>query len=558
MTAAAAIYFVDFYAGSDSASGTVTNSPWQHCPGDRMATGTSANTALLAGDTVIFKGGVSYTNTIYTRGGTAANPVTYDGNSSGTFGTGKAVLDGNYLITNGVPRFPDYGAAWIITNQTGVVLRNFQVQHIGGIPMSAYANYSYPTNLLPNVTGYGVWLTDSTNIVIRDCLFQEMGYWTNRFPVNTYPTGQNGHGVQVYSGVNITITNCEFTRMAYSIGLNAGYPAAGLLLSNVVVSGCDFHSYINWMVTVSPSSAATRLDGVMITNNVLHDAWESSGAYWWDGINGGGGFPHFDGIFLGIANLANIVYTNIAICNNLFYWNNTNGGGTAWIFLSNMGGDVKIFNNVCLNNYHSFGFIYVQDGPYLSNNATPINFKFVNNSIFSANSSFYVRWSDPGNGGDPLLPPCQIRIKNNVSYLTNGDTYHTPFSIVGTTNILTECDYNLYWCRETYDQHDIANNTSFAAWRARGYDVHGSYANPLFSNILPGLEVNSGSCDLHLQASSPAIGAGVNLSAFFSTDKDGVLRSSTNQWGIGAYDPVPVSGGRGRPYPPNRLRVAGF
>lgn len=55
--------------------------------------------------------------------------------------------------------------------------------------------------------------------------------------------------------------------------------------------------------------------------------------------------------------------------------------------------------------------------------------------------------------------------------------------------------------------------------------------------------------DFHLQASSPAVNAGTNLSAIFTTDKDGVMRpSGVAAWEIGAYEatttPTTVTGTR--------------
>lgn len=88
-------YYVDFVAGSDSNSGLSPSSPWKHAPGDPSATGVPASTTLKPGDTVIFKGGVSYNGTIDINwNGQPGAPITYDGNSKGTFGTGKAIIDG--------------------------------------------------------------------------------------------------------------------------------------------------------------------------------------------------------------------------------------------------------------------------------------------------------------------------------------------------------------------------------------------------------------------------------------------------------------------------------
>jgi hypothetical protein len=91
-----ATYFIDFATGSNSNAGTSTGAPWKHCPGDTNATGTAAATSLVAGDTVILKGGVHYYGRIGLNfSGADGNRLTYDGNSAGTWGTGKAIIDGS-------------------------------------------------------------------------------------------------------------------------------------------------------------------------------------------------------------------------------------------------------------------------------------------------------------------------------------------------------------------------------------------------------------------------------------------------------------------------------
>lgn len=96
----AAIYYVDFAAGSDSGNGLSPSTAFKHSPGDYEATGTAAMTVLHGGDTVVFKGGVCYRSFIMCQwSGAAGNPITYDGNTQGTFGTGPAIIDGSEKIT---------------------------------------------------------------------------------------------------------------------------------------------------------------------------------------------------------------------------------------------------------------------------------------------------------------------------------------------------------------------------------------------------------------------------------------------------------------------------
>jgi len=92
----AAYYYVDYAGGSDANPGTSPETAWQHCPGDLFATGVAGSTALNPGDTVIFKGGVQYMleniGIELDWSGTPEQPITYDGNSAGTWGDGNAIL----------------------------------------------------------------------------------------------------------------------------------------------------------------------------------------------------------------------------------------------------------------------------------------------------------------------------------------------------------------------------------------------------------------------------------------------------------------------------------
>ena len=53
-------YYVDYLAGSDSNLGTNPKTPWKDSPGDPAAMDNVANASLSPGDTVVFKGGVTY------------------------------------------------------------------------------------------------------------------------------------------------------------------------------------------------------------------------------------------------------------------------------------------------------------------------------------------------------------------------------------------------------------------------------------------------------------------------------------------------------------------
>jgi hypothetical protein len=96
---AAATYFVDYVDGNDLADGFSPGGAWKHSPGDRAATGRPKGVSLVGGDRVVFKGGVAYGGEIEVRvSGSEGKPITWDGNSDGTFGEGRAILDGARTI----------------------------------------------------------------------------------------------------------------------------------------------------------------------------------------------------------------------------------------------------------------------------------------------------------------------------------------------------------------------------------------------------------------------------------------------------------------------------
>ncbi len=98
------VFYVDYDNGDNTHHGRAPEYPWKHCPGDAAATGIPAGTALAAGDKVIFRGGVHYRGTIYVNAsGDADADLVFDGNTDGTFGDGRAIVDGSEALTGWTP-----------------------------------------------------------------------------------------------------------------------------------------------------------------------------------------------------------------------------------------------------------------------------------------------------------------------------------------------------------------------------------------------------------------------------------------------------------------------
>lgn len=103
-SADAATYYVDHATGADTNDGASTATPWRNAPGMVGCTGKCAGLTLIAGDRVIFKGGVTWPSSALplsiAHGGTTGTPV--------YFGVDKTWFAGT---TWARPIFDDGGAA---------------------------------------------------------------------------------------------------------------------------------------------------------------------------------------------------------------------------------------------------------------------------------------------------------------------------------------------------------------------------------------------------------------------------------------------------------------
>ena len=558
-------YYVDYSAGFDVNNGASTSTAWQHCPGDRSATGKAAIT-LAQGDTVIFKGGVTYIGQIVVdASGTSGNPITYDGNSAGTWGTGKAILNGNG-VNNGI--------GFSITSQNYVTIQNFEICHYGDYTPAQLATYNCTSNPLPDRDGTGIVLRQVSNITIQNCYFHQIGIWQNTAPVN----GDNdvsGTGIMAYSGNTIYITGNEFTEMSQPINLSTDGTSPSL--TQITVSNNNIHDYIRWLICIGSGANNSTIQDINIYGNSLHDYPEYDGSHSANFCLNNTDDPHDDGIiFLVATSSGNQCYTNntlgtsahpISIYDNLFYNNDTtSGGGTAYIFLTQWGGTVHIFNNIFMNSHPQElggdGNIYAQDGLLASDNNPSVDYHIWNNTFYDNDPAVYIRSMTPGY--DFNRPGYAIDIRNNLMYCANTFLYSPAIIVLEADNattitpsLPTTMDYNLYYLtpnntlqNDSFQLIDAsANNNTYNVnysvaqiQSAYSFEKHGIYADPKFVNISYGLGVNSSQNNLNLQASSPAINAGVSLASYFTTDIVGTFRpppkrtSQGSGWDIGAFE----------------------
>lgn len=515
----AASYYVDYVAGSDANNGTATGTPFQRCPGDASATGTAASTTLSAGDTVYFKGGVSYVVTgaggassgiALSWSGTAGNPITYDGNSGGSWGTGRAIITDNHAASG-------HNSFLATATRSNLTFRSLIIKELGG---SATLPTDGGSAVAANPGG-GINFNAGTaarNIIVRDCDFSEIGYYFNQQPMNE--ASIQGGGLTFYDGNGIVISNCNFSRQSICVTL-----LATTVQSNIVVANCVFTDSIRWCLNIASVANNTHTDWITIRSNVFHDYWQFDSGAW----TGYGEWPHTDGIFFRQDYTGATYGTNNNFHANSFYSTSAPGGGTADIYLTE-GPSANIYNNTWT--YSGKGLALV----YFYNTYNPSNPQVVN--IF--NNSFLTTFLPCINISGPGYDLSTFNLKNNIFYDTQTGSGANYLMYWNTTNDLTgvTLDYNLYKTANTssylmrwengggsYTLTDLRN----VNWEDQGLADDPDYT--ALSDATAPLSAN-----LALQSSSPCIGTGVNLSSYFTTDKNGANRGGA--WDMGAIEYV--------------------
>ena len=487
----AATYYVDFATGNNANNGTSTSTPWQHEPGDVNATGVSDGTTLSAGDTVKFKGGVVYLGgVICNRSGSFGSPITYDGNYAGDWGTGKAIIDREYLI-NGV------GIA--ASGARGhLVIKNFEIRNVGGWADDATNALSAAAGTYTNTTpavGTAIdfsTVSGHTNIYVSDIYAHRLGGWRNTAGW-TAATVSGGAIFFKNSGL-ITITNCEMTKMQVALGL---YSQSGNYTTDILIVSNNIHNYITWGMDLAQQTDFSVIQNVNIRGNRIHDYAEFVSGNW----AGVGEWPHTDGIFVRNAGLRG-AWTNLNIFHNQFYCDgNTGNGGTACIFVS-QGPSCNIYSNL-FNVDSQTRFIGVEY-PNLATNSQVVN---ITNNTFIGNPPMISL------AGETNSAYRRVVIRNNIFRKLSGQSQNGILLNLQATNVDPyEMDNNVYFDPDWSSSLKyvmVTRSTGYstlATVQGLGFDLLSLYSDPAFTTLsgTPSLT------DTRLTASSPARGLAQN------------------------------------------------
>ena len=528
VTLNAASYYVDFTSGSDANAGTSTGAAFKRCPGDANATGTAASTVLAAGDTVFFKGGVNYEGMVgLTKSGTLGSKITYDGNSAGTWGTGKAVMN----PTNHPTIIIAFQSQDAVSN---LVIKNFEITEYGGYHVLPATNgCSAPVSTPKNGNGIQFYTYAVMDVLIQDCYFHQIGEWN---PVDPFEDGAiEGTGIQTQNCHRLTISGCEFTKMFNAISIKVDV-TTGIGVSDITVTNCNFHNYIAWGIDMAARAAGCTLSNIVVINSDFHDYQEYDLGQW----AGCGERPHTDGIFI-----RNVYTTNTwAGWNRIdgcrFYNTNSVGGGSACISITE-GPSFDIVNNLFMNTVHG-RVIYLHNGAH-SGDAPQTN-NIWNNTFWNDHTCVNLT-----RGGFDLG---WVSLKNNIFYDTrvgSGANMIVYGEEAFSSCIPDESNYNLYITFNTTSaiwQVPLGDGElTFAEVQAQGFDANSLTVDPAFVDRTQGVGVNILNNDLRLQSSSPAINVGTTIAALL-WDKYGTVRPQGAAYEMGFYEYV--SGGGSTTY----------
>jgi len=387
-----------------------------------------------------------------------------------------------YVKTTGLDANPGTGAspkltiANAITTANGLGAYTLKEVHVaaGSYNVTAYIS------MLSGISVYGGYNASD---------WRDRAYKTDAERANaTYLTNVTYTGTTAGAAGNPTrafdfAANCTATTIleGFTINGRAGGTASSAVSSNVATLGSPIIRYN----TLNGGSAPTSY-GVCLSNATSGTAWVMSNK-----IIGGTGATNRYGIYTGTTT------TNPYIINNTITPNT--GAGTGSYGIWNVGTQTKILNNTISN-----GGATTATCIHLPNGTTGANLHIINNILIAQAGTTKYGINEAGNNADPG------RFENNHFYAYATFTaYYRDNNGTNINNLTT-----------------TVNNTPSNPTTATLGAWNNSVGDPLFVDFANG--------DWHLQSGSPIESTGQDLSATFTTDKDGNDR--TDPWSIGAYE----------------------
>ena len=476
------IYYVSIN-GSDANAGTI-NAPFENI-----------NTALgkvVAGDTVLVRGGTYHEQLSFSKSGTSENNIivkAYPGE--------KPVIDGSNIIV----------AGW----QALVTLSNVRYITLEGFDICNFLSSAF------NTDPEGIAINgNSHDITIKNCSIYNI---KSNATLNNW---RSAHAILVIGNgasaiTNLVITGCAVhdTQTGTSENVTLAGNIDGFIFSNnkvyntenigIIVAGGD---------NLNPSGnvATNYARNGVISDNEFHDNTMTRTPDVW-------GADRYGAISIYICGGANTVVERNKVYNS--------DRGIGLVSESNIYAtrSTIVRNNFVYNCYRTG--IYMGDYLNYTSGGTK-NCYVVNNTLFQNNRV-------PGAFGEiegeiRLTENCDSNvIKNNIVYARPVDVFIHKYTTTGSNNFI---DNNLYYT--TGVAKWIWNGTEYTDYNAWKTACSGD-ANST-NNIDPSL-TNTASPDLHIQDVSPAKNTGIVISTAINgtTDIDGNARVINNKISKGAH-----------------------
>jgi len=541
----AATYYVDATNGQDKNAGTSDTTAWN--------TIAKVNTSIFTpGDQVLFKRGETWRGTMLTipSSGTSGNPITFS-----AYGTGAApIISGSLLLTAGWTAYSENVWEAAVTTQPNIVYFN----GTRGTPMTSIAAISAPYEWYWTANTLYVWSPSGT----------PNSYYTSP----GVEAGSLGRVLQTNNKSYITFSNLTFQdgNNVLDNEINVGSAS----VTGIVFSYCTIQRGASAGINLKGSTTAhdVTIDHCIIQNNgaygVLVDDQYTTATISNSTFSGNGwrsltdALPYADiTSILGNFNIFGNTFTNVAPdgcltpgdalnhCHAIYsapgtaamnVYNNTIHGNTDGDGIKT-DSSANIYNNLIYGNSGS-GIEITSNGT--NNIAVVATYNIINGNGTNNNQGGCVEESTKGAGTLNITlenNTCyhntttlgEIRLQDNITSLTaknniicaaaDGYTYSFVTQSAATIN------NNLIYGPAGNPVYYNGASRAWGTWKGYGFDTAGVNKDPLFTN---GSGTYSIPSDFHLQSTSPAIYAGVNVGLI--TDYAG--NPVHNPPSIGAYN----------------------
>jgi len=548
---AGAMYYVDFVSGSDSNNGTSTGTPFQHCPGDSAATGSAASTALAAGDTVVFKKGVTYRPnliTIANEGSTVCTGTTGMLTSSGVFTDASGTF-----VTSGI-KVGDYLYIW---HSLDSMINNY-VEECGLYKITAIGSNTQLTITGYSGPGYNAVATISYT-VCRPITYKSLAAWGTGYATITGDMNASG---TVDSGDKLKLielngkNHIRFEDLRFNL-CNTDTNVTTAAIANTVgdalylqLIGCTFDNIKSSSVYTGRSMYTICIGN--ICSNIGFNALPPGGEgclYEYNMISGPGCRSGCYGLRYSITRYNTIKDLTTAWNSNVPYAigpidaGSLNNGWWGWVhgnFIDNCTYGVVLPNNsnkpakewvihsnVFVGRMEQTGF---GTAAILLSGSADVG--IYNNTIYGSAGKGWIDGIKMEASGSYNCSGTDI--KNNIFYHMIGVSSPARQMINVAANQSTGLvsDYNHYYTDNPTPFIYEGDPKALVQWKALSFDVHGVHslldinANPNFVNT------NLSNLSLALQSSSPDISKGISCATAFTKD---ILGNKRAIWDTGAY-----------------------